>query len=72
MFRFLGVVSKASLGLASVPLEQHKSGNLTFGKKHPRLGKGTKEKKQKKFGLLPTPPSDPPLGLFYKEKKLSN
>ena len=72
MFRFLGVVSKASLGLASVPLEQHKSGNLTFGKKHPRLGKGTKEKKTEKIVFLPNPPRTPPLGLFYKEKKLSN
>ena len=39
MFRFLGVVSKASLGLASVPLEQHKSGNLKKKRKLDLLGK---------------------------------
>ena len=68
MFRFLGVVSKASLGLASVPLEQHKSGNLTFGKKHPRLGKGTKEEKNRKSLVFCQTPLGPPLGLLYKEK----
>ena len=69
MFRFLGVVSKASLGLASVPLEQHKSGNLW--EKTPQIRVGYQRKKTEKVWSFANPPLDPPL-VFFTKKKLSS